>query len=117
MWKELYFIMLFVSEYQEQLAEVFSRYKVVRAYLFGSAVRNDFNENSDVDFLIHFDKNLKDPLEKGKLWWDLHDELRDLLGREIDLVTENSLKNPYFIQELNKTKFLIYDSEHQEIFV
>jgi uncharacterized protein len=38
----------------------------------------------------------------------LHDELRDLFNREIDLVTERSLKNPYFINELNETRFLIY---------
>lgn len=106
-----------VSQYQEQLADIFSRYKVVRAYLFGSAMRNDFKENSDLDFLIQFNKNIKDPLEKGKLWWDLHDTLRNLFNREIDLITENSLKNPYFIEELNKTKFLIYENEHQEIVV
>jgi len=38
----------------------------------------------------------------------LHDKLRDYFNREIDLITEKSLKNPYFIKEINETKKLIY---------
>ncbi len=99
---------LSISKYREQLAQIFKNHKVEKAYVFGSAISDKFNKDSDVDFLIKFDDNLKDPLEKGELWWNLHDSLRNLFNREIDLVTENSLKNPYFIEELDKTKFLIY---------
>jgi|SRR5690554_3558184 len=99
---------LSISKYREQLAQIFKNHKVEKAYIFGSSISDNFNEDSDVDFLIKFDDNLTDPLEKGKLWWNLHDSLRNLFNREIDLVTENTLKNPYFIEELNKTKFLIY---------
>lgn len=55
--------------------------------------------------------NFKDglePLERGKLWWDLHDSLRDSLKREVDLLSERALKDPYFIKELNETKVKIY---------
>jgi len=97
-----------ISKYKEQLADVFRRHKVERAYVFGSALRNDFRDESDLDFLIKFDDKIQNPLEKGQLWWNLHDALRNLFNREIDLITENSLKNPYFIEELEKTKFLIY---------
>ena len=100
--------MKIISKYKEQLADVFSVHKVERAYVFGSALREDFHDESDLDFLIKFDNKVQDPLEKGKLWWNLHDALRNLFNREIDLVTENSLKNPYFIEELDKTKLLIY---------
>jgi len=85
----------------------FKQHKIEKAHVFGSVVTDDFNENSDIDFLIKFKAGI-DPLEKGELWWNLHDTLRDYFKREIDLVTENSLKNPYFIKELNKTKKLIY---------
>jgi uncharacterized protein len=60
-----------------------------------------------LDFLINFQDGL-DPLERGELWWNLHDSLRESVHREIDLVSEKSLKNPYFIQEVNKTKIIIY---------
>jgi predicted nucleotidyltransferase len=95
-------------ENNNELISIFQKHKVIRAYVFGSALTNCFNEKSDVDFLVSFNNNL-DPLEKGELWWDLHDTLRDFLQREIDLVTENSLKNPYFIKELENTKKLIYE--------
>jgi len=47
-------------------------------------------------------------LERGELWWQLHDALRQSLNREIDLLNESALKNPYFIKEVNKTKIAIY---------
>lgn len=85
-------------------------HKIERAFIFGSAVTGEFNEESDLDFLVRFQPDL-DPLEKGELWWNLHDKLRDFFNREIDIVTENSLKNPYFIEELNETKELIYEKQ------
>lgn len=86
-------------------------HKIERAFIFGSAVTGDFNEKSDLDFLVRFQPDL-DPLEKGELWWDLHDKLRDFFNREIDIVTENSLKNPYFIKELDETKELVYEKQN-----
>lgn len=90
-----------------QLKAIFQAHKVEKVYLFGSAVSQKFNNDSDIDFLISFEKEIE-PLEKGELWWSLHDTLRALFKREIDLITENSLKNPYFIQEINRTKELVY---------
>jgi predicted nucleotidyltransferase len=95
---------------QSQLPAVeklFKSHKVKNAYAFGSAVGNKFNEKSDIDFLINFEDDLE-PLEAGKIWWQLHDNLRDLFNREVDLLIENSLKNPYFIEEINEKKELIY---------
>jgi len=89
------------------LNPIFQKHKVEKAYLFGSAITSDFSDQSDVDFLITFQENI-DPLEKGELWWSLYDSLRMHFNREVDLVTEGSLKNPYFIEEVNTTKQLIY---------
>jgi uncharacterized protein len=89
------------------LNPIFQRHKVEKAYLFGSATTPDFSAQSDIDLLITFQKDIE-PLEKGELWWSLYDALRLHFNREIDLVTESSLKNPYFIEEVNNTKQLIY---------
>ena len=94
-------------KHKEKITEIFRNHKIERAYVFGSALDENFNEKSDIDFLIKFNDGL-DPLEKGELWWNLHDTLRDFFNREIDIVTETSLKNPYFIKELDNTKKLIY---------
>ncbi|OFX47734.1 MAG: nucleotidyltransferase [Bacteroidetes bacterium GWA2_30_7] len=96
--------------FQKNLPKVIillKKHKIKNAYAFGSVVTDKFNSESDIDLIINFQDNL-DPLVAGEHWWNLHDELRELLHREIDLVTERSLKNPYFIKELNQTKLHIY---------
>jgi predicted nucleotidyltransferase len=89
------------------IISLFEKHKIKDAYLFGSALTDKFDENSDVDFLVNFNDDL-DPLEKGELMWNLRFSLEDNLNRTIDLITETSLKNPYFIEELNETKQKIY---------
>ena len=96
-----------VSSHINEIRYLFETHQVEKAYIFGSAANGRLKQNSDLDFLIRFKAGL-DPLEKGELWWKLHDKLRDFFNREIDIVTESSLKNPYFIEELEKTKKLIY---------
>lgn len=87
--------------------KLFKQHKIKSAYAFGSAVGDKFNDESDIDFLINFEEGLQ-PLETGEIWWKLHDDLRNVFNREIDLLIENSLKNPYFIEEINEKKELIY---------
>jgi predicted nucleotidyltransferase len=89
------------------ILSLFEKHKVKDAYLFGSALTDRFDEKSDVDFLVNFNDNL-DPLEKGELMWSLRFSLEDDLNRPVDLITEPSLKNPYFIEDLNETKQKIY---------
>jgi len=89
------------------VAKLFKEHKVKSAYAFGSLVSGKFDNESDIDLLINFEEGLE-PLEKGEMWWNLHDTLRDIFNRKIDLVIENSLKNPYFIEEINEKKQLIY---------
>lgn len=96
-----------ISSNIEKIRQLLFSSKVEEAYVFGSAAKGTFNETSDVDFLVRFSNDLT-PLEKGEMWWNLHDELRNFLKREVDIVTINSLKNPYFIKEINDTKVLIY---------
>jgi len=93
--------------YLPQVIELFNKHKIKKAYIFGSAVTDRFNNNSDVDFLVDLQDGLN-PVEAGEHLWDLEYELKDLLHREVDLLTERSLKNPYFISEINSTKVNIY---------
>ncbi len=81
---------------------------VKRAYAFGSVCTDQFNEASDVDLLIAFDDTL-DPVQYGENYFAIADALEAILKHPVDLVTERSLKNPYFIARLNKTKTAIYE--------
>ena len=89
------------------LIELLKKYKIKTAFLFGSVVTSRFNSKSDIDLLVSFKDNVK-PIEEGKLFWNLWTEMQDLFHRDIDIVTDHTLKNPYFIKELDETKIKIY---------
>ena len=81
-------------------------YDVKTLYVFGSACTDKFNESSDIDILVSF-KDIS--IEKyTDNYFELHYRLSELFGRKIDLLTENSLSNPYFIDSIEETKELLY---------
>ncbi|WP_055147927.1 nucleotidyltransferase family protein [Jiulongibacter sediminis] len=90
------------------MIEILRSMQVKSAYLFGSVLTENFDQDSDIDILISFDENL-DPLTYGDNYFSLIDQLESLLGRRVDLTTEKSLSNPYFIKELNNTKVSLYE--------
>ncbi|TAG59340.1 MAG: hypothetical protein EAZ27_00760 [Cytophagales bacterium] len=96
-----------IQPYLPEVIELFEKHKITSAYVFGSVLTDAFNEQSDLDFLVNIQEDL-DPVETGGHLWDLTYELEDLLKRSVDLLTERSLKNPYFIKQVNDTKFSIY---------
>jgi len=96
-----------VAEKIPQVAQLCEKYRVKTLYAFGSANTEAFRPDSDIDFLIAFAKELNAE-EYAENYFELNYELRALFGREIDLVTENSLSNPYFIESVERTKQLIY---------
>ena len=96
-----------IAKKLNDLNDLCKHYTVKSLHLFGSAATTKFNSNSDIDFLIAFEKNIS-IAEYTDNYFSLQYKLRSLFDREIDLVTENSLSNPYFIQEIEKNKKLIY---------
>ncbi len=88
------------------LQEICKTFDVKTMYVFGSACTDNFNKNSDIDILVSF-KELS--IEKyTDNYFDLHYKLENLFRRKIDLLTENSLSNPYFIESIEETKVLLY---------
>ena len=83
------------------------KHKIAQAYVFGSVVTDKFNDESDVDFLVNLQEGL-DPVEAGGHLWDLYYEIKDTFNREVHIITERSLKNPYRKKEIDSTKLLIY---------
>lgn len=100
-----------VSQLQNKIPEVIvllKKHRVKRAYAFGSAVKGDFKAGSDIDLLIAFDDTLN-PVEYGQHYFDLVDQLEALLQFPVDVITEPSLKNPFFIKSVNETKVPLYE--------
>jgi uncharacterized protein len=81
-------------------------HNVESLFVFGSACTDSFNDKSDIDLLISFK-----PMDYGDYadaYFDLADKFEILFQRPVDLVTDKSLSNPYFINSVNQTKTLIY---------
>lgn len=90
----------------DELKKLCKKYDVKTMYVFGSINNEKFNDKSDIDFLISF-KDIS--IEKyTDNYFELHSELEALFNRKIDLLTENSLSNPYFISSIEETKKLLY---------
>lgn len=81
--------------------------RVEKLYVFGSVLNETFDENSDIDFLVTFNDNIP-LLEFGDNYFELLFAFEELFNKKIDLITERSLSNPYFIKELDDTKKMIY---------
>ncbi len=82
-------------------------YNVKSLYAFGSVCTEKFSDDSDIDLLISFK-----PMGYGEYadaYFELVEKFEELLKRPVDLVTDKSLANPYFIESLNRTKTPIYE--------
>jgi predicted nucleotidyltransferase len=94
-----------IGKYLGQLREFCEQYGVVRLDLFGSAVRDDFNEeHSDPDFLVTFDEPPK--MGYADRYFGLLEDLQKLFNRKVDLVEEKAIKNPYFRRVVNRERKL-----------
>jgi len=82
------------------------RHNVNSLYAFGSVTSDSFTESSDIDFLISFKP--MDYTDYADHYFSIADELEEVLSRPVDLVTDKSLSNPYFIDSVNETKTLLY---------
>ncbi len=96
----------FIKSKLNDLKKLCLDYDVKTMYVFGSACTDKFNDNSDIDILISF-KDIS--IEKyTDNYFELHYKLDELFKRKIDLLTENSLSNPYLIESIEQTKQLLY---------
>jgi len=87
-----------------------------KLYLFGSAVTPRFNEeSSDIDVFVELAE--LPPEVCGEKLIDLWDNLELIFNRKVDLLTTNSLRNPFLKKEVDKTKKLIYDRQNRKVFI
>ncbi len=91
-------------------------HRVDKIYAFGSSITPRFDpEKSDIDLVVSVDIN--DPVDRGEALLSLWDKLENLFQRKVDLLTDDSIRNPYLKASINRTKKLIYDREGEKVFV
>ena len=82
------------------------RYRVKTLYVFGSVLTPNFDTHSDIDLLVDFLD--QDALQYASNYFQFKFELEKLFNRKIDLLEERASKNPYFIENINQKKQLLY---------
>jgi predicted nucleotidyltransferase len=96
--------------HSEDFIALCKEHDVESLYIFGSALRPDFkDDSSDVDVLVAL--HTIDPVQRGQKLMDLWDRLEVYFQRKVDLLTLSSLRNPVLLNRINATKVLVYDGE------
>ena len=90
----------------QKIVELCKIHKVNKLYVFGSILTNRFNEGSVVDFMVDFKKDEVNDYFCN--FFDFKDSLQDLFKRDVDLLEEQNIKNPYLKENIDLSKLLIY---------
>ena len=90
----------------ENLNKLCIDYNVEKMYLFGSVLNSNFNKDSDIDLLVKF-KEIE-LTEYFDNYINFKEKLVELFGREVDLLEEQTLRNPILIKSINGSKELVY---------
>jgi len=74
----------------DKIADYCKRWKITELALFGSALRDDFNLESDIDVLVTFDRDARWTLFDMV---DMREELKEIFGRDVDLVSRRGIES------------------------
>ena len=91
---------------RQTLAELCLQYQVRSLEVFGSAATGKLRDDSDLDFLVDFRPT--DSMSLADQYFGLLEALEELFGRKVDLLPRRSLRNPYFVDSVEKTRKLLY---------
>ncbi|SMO61696.1 nucleotidyltransferase family protein [Gracilimonas mengyeensis] len=95
-----------IDFHSEQLKQLCKKYNVEKLYLFGSAITNDFTEDSDLDFMVKFKRQgFEGAFDQ---FIGFKQELEQIYGRPVDLYHFKKFRNSIFQQEVEQTKELLY---------
>ena len=99
--------------FRDAVAQACQRHEVLRLEVFGSAAGDGFDPlRSDIDLIVQFSERAGPALFAH--YFDLKQQLEAIFSRPVDLVMEGALRNPHFIQAVNRTREPIYASPQPE---
>ena len=98
--------MKLIENNSQKIIALCQKHKVGKLFVFGSILTDRFNEDSDVDMVVDFDKvTLEDYADN---YFDLKFSLEDIFGREVDLLEDKAIRNPVLRRNIDNSKVLIY---------
>lgn len=85
---------------REAIAEFCRRNQIHRLAVFGSALRDDYRPDSDIDILIEFEEGAR----VGLRFFAMQDELSEMLGRKVDLNTKGFISDAFLDEVLREAR-------------
>ncbi len=98
--------MRILDENIDKIKALCDQHKVTRLFVFGSVLTEKFERTSDIDFIVNFSE--VDLYDYADNYFDLKNSLEHLLNREVDLLEDKAIKNPYLRESIDSSKQLIY---------
>lgn len=95
-----------LERHRDRIAALCRKHGVRKLELFGSAASGDFDPGeSDIDFFYEFDA---DESRLADRFFGLMEDLEELLGHKVDLVSSQDVRNPFFLQVANRHRVTVY---------
>ena len=81
------------------------KYRIKELSFFGSILRDDFNEDSDIDILVEFID-----IHEYSLFdlFKIKEDFKSVFGKEVDLIEKDSLRNPYRRENILRNSRVVY---------
>lgn len=96
-----------IQNKQKNIEQLCKKFHVKKLEVFGSVTRTSFDPvSSDIDFLVEFDP--KGISEYADNYFGLHDALQDLFKIPVELVVSSTIKNPYFLENIESERTFLY---------
>ncbi|MDE5791270.1 MAG: nucleotidyltransferase domain-containing protein [Muribaculaceae bacterium] len=91
-----------------RIFDICKKFHVKKLWVFGSILTSRFNKESDVDVCVDFDWTKIALNDSAANFFGFQEALENILGRKVDITDDSAVRNPYFREELNETRQLIY---------
>lgn len=102
--------MKWLEKYRAEIETLCKTYKVKSLYAFGSVLTENFTDESDIDLIVDFlDMEVEDYADN---YFDFKFALQGMFGRPVDLLEEGAINNPYFRENLNPQRRLVYVNQN-----
>lgn len=104
-----------IDQHIDELKKLCERFFVAKLYIFGSIAKDDFDDRSDIDFLVRFSG--VNPFDYFDNYLEFKVNLENLFDRKIDLVEMQAVKNPILKKSIDRSKILLYGREDTKVAV
>jgi predicted nucleotidyltransferase len=98
--------MRIIEKNMDKIRALCYKHRVAKLFVFGSILTDNFNKSSDIDLIVDFSEI--DLYDYADNYFDLKSSLEKLLNRQVDLLEDKAIKNPYLRQSIDSSKHMIY---------